>query len=84
MDGLDQHHLAGFVLVDFLAFLSRITELSKCVPVIQGFQDAYFLLPAFLISLVGEVEIVCPPAKLPFYVPFPDRVSGTGGRMFKA
>ena len=40
MDCLDQRYLAGLVLVDFLAILSCIVELSKCIPVIKIFQDA--------------------------------------------
>ena len=40
MDCLDQRYLAGLVLADFLAILSCIVELSKCIPVIKIFQDA--------------------------------------------
>jgi hypothetical protein len=40
MDCLDQRYLAGLVLVGFLAILSCIVELSKCIPVIKIFQDA--------------------------------------------
>ena len=40
MDCLDQRYLASLVLVDFLAILSCIVELSKCIPVIKIFQDA--------------------------------------------
>jgi len=41
------------------------------------------VLGAFQFSNVLRQNVVSA-VKLPFYVPFPDRVSGAGGRMFKA
>ena len=61
MDGIDHRYLAGFVLVDFLAILSRITELLKCVPVIHGFQDAPLFFPVFPVLLIGDVVVVLQP-----------------------